>query len=229
MPDTTMAALRPDASPVPASFASSERANLAAAIARFDQLASHLADVRERARAGIEAALSEAYNARAGAETALREAAGSASEQALARALGAAGPTVAQLEAGLDEARKRFADAQRDRELVGDEIGRLSRAVDSARDAVQQAVAAVLAASPGWPALLAELSSARQRVVVLENTVADLHKLPAVHLPQDWSTPAIRTRPEHYLPDPVLAETWREAIEKLTVDATAPLPGDVDD
>jgi hypothetical protein len=210
----------PDA---PASFTSSERANLAAAIERHRQLLSHLDDVRDRARSGIEAALSAAYNARA--ETALREAAGSAAEQALARALGGAGPTVAQLEEGLDAARKRFDAAHRDRELVADEIGRLSRAVDGARDAVQQAASAVLAASPGWAALLAELSAARWRVVSLENTIAELHKLPAVHLPQDWSTPAIRTRPEHYLPDPALATQWRDAITALTADASAPIPG----
>jgi hypothetical protein len=215
-------------SSVPASFATPERANLAAAIARFDQLAAHLADTRQRATAGSDASLRQAYDARAAAEAALREAAGSAAEQALARALGGAGPTVAELEAGLDEARKRFDAAHRDRELVADEIGRLSRAVDSARAAVQAAVTAVLAESPGWAALLAELSSARQRVMVLENTIADLHKLPAVHLPQDWSTPAIRTRPEHYLPDPELAAMWRAAITALTADASAVLPGDDD-
>jgi hypothetical protein len=213
----------------PASFATPERANLAAAIARYNQLAAHLADTRQRAQAGSDAALRQAYDARAAAEAALREAAGSAAEQALARALGGAGPTVAELEAGLDAARKRFDAAHRDRELVADEIARLSRAVDGARDAVQAAVAAVLAASPGWAALLAELSSARQRVMVLENTIADLHKLPAVHLPQDWSTPAIRTRPEHYLPDPALAALWRAVIAALTADASAVLPGDVDD
>jgi hypothetical protein len=224
MPDMTMTMSRP--SSVPASFETPERANLAAAIARFDQLAAHLADTRQRATAGIETALREAYDARTAAEAALREAAGSAAEQALARALGGAGPTVTELEAGLEAARKRFTAAQRDRELVADEIGRLSRAVDSARDAVQAAVAAVLAASPGWAALLAELSSARARVMVLENTIADLHKLPAVHLPLDWSTPAIRTRPEHYLPDPALSTQWRDAITALTADAPAALPGD---
>jgi outer membrane PBP1 activator LpoA protein len=223
----TMTMSRPSPVPdAPASFESRERAALAAAIERHRQLLSHLNDVRERARSGMEAALASAYENRATAETALREAAGSASEQALARVLGGAGPTITELEDALTAARKRFDDAHRDRELVADEIGRLSRAVDSARDAVQQAVAAVLAASPGWAALLAELSSARARVMVLENTIADLHKLPAVHLPQDWSTPAIRTRPEHYLPDPALATQWRDAITALTADASAVLPGD---
>src|SRR5580700_7828979 len=109
----------PDA---PASFTSSERANLAGAIERHRQLLSHLDDVRARARSGIEAALASAYENRAAAEAALREAAGSAAEQALARVLGGAGPTVAELEADLEAARKRFDAAHRDRELVADEI-----------------------------------------------------------------------------------------------------------
>jgi|HubBroStandDraft_6_1064221.scaffolds.fasta_scaffold553318_2 hypothetical protein len=52
MAATAMATLRPAISPVLASFASPERAGLAAAIAKYNQLAAYLADVRERAQAG---------------------------------------------------------------------------------------------------------------------------------------------------------------------------------
>jgi hypothetical protein len=212
-----------------ASFESHERAALAAAISRFDQMSSALDDTRKRATAGVDTRLSEAYASRSAAETALKDAETSAGSSALARALGDnASPTVEQLQVELKAARDRFDAVWSDRELVQAEIGRLSRSVDGARDAVQQAVAAVLAAAPGWAALLAELPAARQRVMRLENLFADLHKLPAVHLPLDWTTPAIRTRPDDYLPDPALATQWREAITALAADATTLLPGDVD-
>jgi hypothetical protein len=206
------------------SFESRERATLAAAIARHNQLSAHLDDIRQRT--ANDKALLAALSDRDAAEAALADAERDARAHALARAMGEpAGPSVTLAQADLDAARQRFVAVQADAELVRAEIDRLARAVANTHEALQQAIGAVLAASPGWAALLAELSSARQRVMVLENTIADLHKLPAVHLPQDWSTPAIRTRPEHYLPDPALAALWRAVIAALTADASAPIPG----
>jgi hypothetical protein len=231
MPDMTMTMSRPSSVPdTPASFESHERADLAGKIARFDQMSSALDDTRQRARSGIDARLSEAYNARAAAETALREAEdpATASRSAMARALNPsdAGPTVAQLRTTLDEARKRFDAVWADRELVQSEIERLARAVDFARVERDQALAAVLA--PAAAELLAELTANRRRILFLENTIVAIRKLVPIRLPMDWSTPGERRTPADWVPDADVLTLWREAIEKLTVDATAPLPGDDD-
>jgi hypothetical protein len=58
MPDTATAER-------PVAFESRERAALAAATAKFEQLSAHLADTRQRASAGIQAALAKAYDDRA--------------------------------------------------------------------------------------------------------------------------------------------------------------------
>jgi hypothetical protein len=229
MPTAATAAPRPAISPAPASFATPERANLAAAIERFDQLASHLADVRERSRAGIETALREAYNARAAAETALQEAERDARAHAMARALGhEAGPTAQQARADLEAARRRFSDVHVDRELVQAEIERLTGAVDNARRARDEAIGKVLQSSPGWVALMAELPAARLRVQRLENLFDTLSNLPGTRMPAHWGTPLLRDRPQSWLPDPALAAQWSDAITALQSDATAMLPGDAD-
>jgi DNA repair exonuclease SbcCD ATPase subunit len=229
MSDTTMATLRPAISPAPASFSTSERAALAAAIAKFEQLAAHLADTRQRARDGTDAMLSAAYNDRAAAETALKDAEAAASSRALERAIGReAGPTVRQARADLDAARDRFDAVWADRELVQAEIDRLARAVDNAREARDEALAAVLSAAPGFAALVAELPAARQAVQRLENLYAELGKLPGVRLPGSWDTPLLRSRPADWEPPGEVLEMWRDAIAKLTIDAIAPLPGEAD-
>jgi hypothetical protein len=210
----------------PAAFASAVRANLAAAIARLDQMSAHLADTRRRAEAGTGAASAAAWQARADAEAALREAAGSSGEKALARALGAPSPTIDELQANLDAARARFDAVGADHALVRDEIARLTRAVDFARNARDQALAAALA--PSAAELLAELTAARRRILILENTVFAIRKLAPIDLPMDWSTPAERRTPADWEPDGDVLATWREAIAKIAVDASAALPGDDD-
>jgi predicted nucleic acid-binding Zn-ribbon protein len=225
MPDTIMSRSSP-VPDAPASFSSAERANLAAAIARFDQLAAHLDDVRQRAVVAAEAAVSQAWNARDAADRALREAAGSAAQQALARALGGARPTITELEDALTAARKRYEAAQRDRDLVNDEVKRISTAVDFARVERDQALAAVLA--PAAAELLAELTANRRRILFLENTIFAIRKLVPIGLPMDWSTPGERRTPADWVPDADVLALWSEAIAALQTDATAPLPGDDD-
>jgi hypothetical protein len=121
---------------------------------------------------------------------------------------------------------ERFNAAHRDAELVRDEIGRLAGAVASARMARDEAVSKVLASSPGWIALLAELPLARQRVQRLENLFDVLSRVPGTKMPNHWDTPLLRSRPDDWQPDPALAETSRDAITALTADAMAALPGD---
>jgi hypothetical protein len=228
MPDMTMTMSRPSPVPdTPASYPTSERASLAACIERQRQLAAHLADVRERSQAGIETALREAYDARAAAETSLQEAERDARSHALSRALGhATGPTVQQAKADLEAARQRFADAHVDRELVDAELARLTAAVDNARRARDEALAAVLSAAPGWRALMAELPAARLRVQRLENLFDVLSNLPGTRMPAHWGTPMLRDRPQSWQPDPALATLWTDAITALQTDANAHLPGD---
>jgi hypothetical protein len=224
MPDTVM--VRAPVLDTPASFTSSERANLAASIARFDQLSAHLTDVRQRASAGIDAKVTGAYNERAAAEANLREAEQHASSQALARALGdEAGSSVRQARDDLATARQRFDEAHADRELVQAEIERLARAVDNARQARDAALGAVLSGAPGWAALMAELPAARRRVMQLENLFDALGRLGAP-LPPHWDTPALRSRPQDWEPNPDLLALWRDAIGALQTDANAYLPGD---
>jgi hypothetical protein len=228
MPDT-MTMSRPSSVPdTPASFATPDRANLAAAISKFEQLSAHLADVRKRASAGIETALRQAYDDRASAETKLQEAERDARSHAMARALGHdAGPTVQQAQADLEAARGRFIAAHADRELVQAEIERLARAVDFARVERDQALAAVLA--PAAAELLAELTANRRRILFLENTIFAIRKLVPIGLPMDWSTPGERRTPADWVPDADVLTPWSEAITALRSDATAALPGDVDD
>jgi outer membrane PBP1 activator LpoA protein len=229
MPDTLTMSRTAPAPDVPAAFASSERAALAAAIDRHRQLSAHLADTRQRAQAGIDARLRQALQDRDAAEAALREAEAAASSRALARALGDAGIAGAtELRTNLETARQRFDDAHRDRELVAAEIERLSRSVDGARQTRDEAVSKVLSATPGWVALMAELPAARLRVQRLENLFDVLSNLPGTRMPAHWGTPMLRDRPQSWLPDPALAASWTEAITALQSDATAVLPGDVD-
>jgi hypothetical protein len=197
------------------------RAELAVAILRLNQLAGHLADTRQRASAGIEIALREAYEDRASAETALRDAERDARQRALSRALGdpGAGKSVEQLQADLEAARRRF----------DGEIARLARVADGARRDRDMALGAVLSAAPGWRALMAALPRLRRQVQDLENLFAALGEMPGVTLPPHWSTPALRSRPSDWAPPADVLATWRDAIEKLRSDAATVLPGDVDD
>jgi hypothetical protein len=208
----------------PTAFESSERANLGAAIARLDQMSAALADTRKRAEAGSGAASSAAWQARADAEAALREAAADPAEHALARALGAPSPTIAELQANLDAAKKHFDAVGADHLLVRDEIARLTRAVDFARNQRDQAIAKVLA--PAAAELLAELRANRRRILSLENTIFAIRKLAPIDLPADWATPGERRTPADWVPDADVLTLWSEAIAALQTDANAALPGD---
>jgi hypothetical protein len=214
----------------PAAFTSAARANLAGAIDRHRQLAAHLDDVRQRARSGIDARLSEAYNARAAAEAALKDAEASAGSSALARVLGDAdaGKSVAQLQVELKAARDHFDAVWADRELVNAEIARLGGAVANAARDRDAAITKVLDSEPAWRSLLAELPAARLRVQMLENLFDVIGKLPGTRMPAHWDTPLLRDRPQSWLPDPALATSWSEAIAALQSDASAALPGDDD-
>jgi hypothetical protein len=202
------------------------RQRLAAAVVAYQRLLKTTQEQRVQVFAALDAELEAAGRDHDAALAALETAKQriiSPGRVAVQRALGQPIPrTVEAAQRAVDEVREKMGDINRQRELARGEFDRVrDNEVQFAKITRDEAAAALLEISPGVAGLVAELRAVRRRCVTLEAAAREISKTLPNALPQAWNA----IRPEDQQPDPALVALWREAIEKLLADPTAPLPG----
>jgi hypothetical protein len=128
-------------------------------------------------------------------------------------------------------ATRRLAEAKRqhDAALAGQaaleaEIGQARYSLSFARGDLTAAIAGTIAASPAAAALVAEWDAALARVESLRLAMVELNRIGLPPTGRGWDVEN-RLESRGIPVDPRPAAAWRAALEALTTDANAPLPG----
>jgi len=198
-----------------------ERIKLAAEIERHTTAAERLQRTRDACEA-IFAKCLAATAARDRAEAALAEARDAAPAELIAHLVGdAATPrAVEDAEAALAAAIADDVQVHRNQAALQDELRRAETAAQMAKSFRDEALNAVVAASPAVTALLAEHAATRDRLDELTLILDDV--IGPVRLPNLWAARVIPDRTATSLA--VSAAPWRTAIAALATDPDAALP-----
>jgi hypothetical protein len=162
-----------------------------------------------------------AYSAREAAEAALRRARKDAPADIVQAILDDAddGEAVHEAEVALRAAEQAGDRLERQRASLREEERKARDRLQFASNNRDEAVTAVLRASPAVESLLAGLHLARRRCASIE---AALATIPAMALPPLWYRP---TQGDDDVPEDLdLRDRWRKALAALKVDAAAALP-----
>jgi hypothetical protein len=188
-----------------------ERENLAAAIERLSGVNAQLNQARAAFNAVPFPEIEEC-------EAALSKAQQGETQRALDLALKREPetPSVEAAQAALDTVQREWAVATRTREILREEIHRLTRSdLDSATSAVEIAVSAVITADGGVAEIIAEYNEVNRRAATLRSVV---NLLPGnARLPIEWGDGPV---------DDVEVVAWKNALRQLRTDPSAPLPTD---
>jgi chromosome segregation ATPase len=215
--------------PEPARAAlSPERRRLATAIAQVNEWERYISRCRDVALANAEAESTALGHKLTVAETALKdaEARGNSTRSALKRALGEeeAGPSPEAARRDVDAARAAHDEAWNQKQRVKEEIQRLEEnELHRAEYAVKEAIAGVLNAEGCVDGLLRQREALLTQVNAIDTALEGLVFAMPGQKAQTWSYKKSRYE---YPPDNSVSEPYRLAVAALSIDASAPCPGD---